>query len=273
MTIKELIDYGNKYLPMHQVEMLLEYYLEYDRVQLQNRLNEKIEEKTIQEYKNGIEKIKNNYPIQYLIGKTNFYGYDFNVNKDVLIPRFETEELVENTINFIEKYFQENSKVIDLGTGSGCIGITLKKKNPNLSVTCLDISSKALDMAKKNSKELGVDINFIEGDMLDNINEKFDIIISNPPYISNDEVIEDVVKKNEPHLALYAKDDGIYFYDKILSTCKKNLNEKFLIAFEIGMTQSERVINLANKYLGNDITCECKKDLSDKDRMIFIYKF
>ncbi len=272
MTIKELINYGNKFIPSHQVEMLLEHYLECDRFQIQNRLNEQVEEIIVDTYKNSIKRIMNNYPIQYLLGTTNFYGYDFHVNENVLIPRFETEELVENTINYINNYFPGNIRVIDLGTGSGCIGITLKKKIPELNITCLDISDKALEIAKQNAKKLDVDINFVQGDMLDNINEKFNVIISNPPYISEDEVIEDIVKDNEPHLALYAKDDGLYFYDKILSTCKKNLEDKFLIAFEIGMTQKEKVIDLAKKHLGHDITCECKKDLSGKDRMIFIYK-
>ena len=272
MTIKELIDYGNKFIPRHQVEMLLEYYLKYDRVTIQNKLNEQVDEDIIDSYKKSIEKITNNYPIQYLLGNTNFYGYDFSVNANVLIPRFETEELVEHTIKYIEKYFSKDIKVIDLGTGSGCIGITLKKKIPTLNVTCLDISDDALVVAKHNAKSLGVDINFIQGNMLDNINEKFSIIISNPPYIGEDEKIEDVVRNYEPHLALFAKDDGLYFYDKILSMCRKNLEDKFLIAFEIGMTQKDRIISLANKYLGENIICEYKKDLSGKDRMIFIYK-
>ena len=272
MTIKELIDYGNKYIPSHQVEMLLEYFLKYDRMQIYNRLDEQVEENYVNNYKKSIEKIIDNYPIQYILSTTNFYGYDFLVNENVLIPRFETEELVENTINYIKNYFPGNKSVIDLGTGSGCIGITLKKKLPKLTVTCLDISDKALAVAKKNADKLNVDINFVKGDMLDHISEKFSVIISNPPYISESETIEDVVKNNEPHLALYAKDNGLYFYNKILSTCKKNLEDKFLIAFEIGMMQANEVMSLAKKYLGNDINCECKKDLSGKDRMIFIYK-
>lgn len=272
MTIKELIDYGKQHISNQKVEMLLEYYLNCDIFEIHTQLNKEIDVELEKEYKFAVNKIENNYPIQYLIGKTNFYGNDFIVNKNVLIPRFETEELVENTINYIKKQFDENIKVIDLGTGSGCIGITLKKKIPNLDVTCVDISDKALCVAKENAKKLSADVKFVQSDMLDNIADKYSVIISNPPYISANEEIEEVVKKNEPHLALYARNDGLYFYDKILSTCKDKLEDKFLIAFEIGMTQKEQVLLLAKDYLGNDVTCVCKKDLSGKDRMVFIYK-
>lgn len=272
MTVKELIDYGNKHISNQKVQMLLEHYLNCNIFELNAKLNEEIDKELERKYKLAVKEIDNNYPIQYLIGKTNFYGNDFIVNESVLIPRFETEELVENTINYIKKYFNDNIKVIDLGTGSGCIGITLKKKIPSLRVTCVDISEDALNVAIENAKNLGTNIEFIKSDMLGNIKDKYSIIISNPPYISIEEEIEEVVKKNEPHLALYADNNGLYFYDKILSSCKDNLEDKFLIAFEIGMTQKEQVLLLANKYLGEDISCVCKKDLSGKDRMVFIYK-
>lgn len=272
MTIKELIDYGKKSLKVHQVFMLLEYILGYDKTDIYTKLDELIDEEKIKQYKQSIEKLNNNYPIQYLIGKTCFFGYDFIVNEKVLIPRFETEELVYNTLQYINKYFDKSIKVIDLGTGSGCIGITLKKNIPTIEVSCLDISAEALDVARENARQIGVDINFLQGDMLDNVTDKFDVIISNPPYISYDEEIDALVKGNEPHLALYAKNNGLYFYEKILSTCKKNLEDKFLIAFEIGMTQKDDIIHLAKKHLGVDVICESKKDLSNKDRMVFIYK-
>lgn len=272
MTIKELIDYGNKFIPKDQVEMLLEYVLKCNRISIYNRLNEQIENQEVKIYKESIDKIKNNYPIQYLLGFSNFFGFDFLVNENVLIPRFETEELVENTIKYIEKYFTNNISIIDLGTGSGCIGITLKKKLPSLNVTCLDISDDALVVAKQNAKNLEADINFIKGDMLDNVTEKYSVIISNPPYISEDEEIDKLVKDNEPHLALFAQNDGLYYYEKILSTCFKNLEDKFLIAFEIGMTQKDKIFELVQKYFKDEVKFECKKDLSGKDRMIFIYK-
>ena len=153
--------------------------------------------------KEGIERLQNGEPVQYIVGNVNFYGNEIKVNKNVLIPRFETEELVEYTISYIKKMFKEKINIIDLGTGSGCIAITLKKKI-NSNVSAIDISKEALEVARENAKKNKVEINFIQNDMLDNINNKFDVIISNPPYISKNEEIHDIVRKNEPSLALYA---------------------------------------------------------------------
>ena len=206
-------------------------------------------------------------PIQYLVGNVNFYGYTYKVNKNVLIPRFETEELVENTIELINKKFKNNVSILDIGTGSGCIGLTLKRELKDSNVTISDISKKALKVAKYNKKNL--DVKIVHSDMLNKINEKFDVIISNPPYISYTEDIMEIVKNNEPKMALYAENDGLYYYEEILKTCTKNLNQKFLIAFEIGENQKEKIKVLANKYLKN-IDILCKKDLQNRDRMIFI---
>ena len=271
MTVLELIEYGKKYIPSHQVNLLLSYILDCENLDLIMHIKDEVPLSVVNKYKEKIEQVKNNIPIQYVIGKVNFYGYEFIVNQNVLIPRFETEELVENTIKYIDKLFKDkNISIIDLGSGSGNIGITLKKKIPSTNVTCVDISVDALQVAKENAKILDCNINFIESDMLDSVKSKFDVIISNPPYISLDEAIEDIVKDNEPHLALYAENKGLYFYDKILATCQKNLKEKFLIAFEIGMTQKDDIIALVNKYF-DKVHIECKKDMSSKDRMIFIY--
>ncbi len=215
------------------------------------------------------KKLKQDYPIQYLIGYVNFYGYKINVNEDVLIPRYETEYLVEKTIKYINNIFGNNKiDIVDLGCGSGAISIALSK-NTNSNVYGIDISKKALEVAKKNAKENDVDINFIENDMLENINQKFDLIISNPPYISEDEDIMDMVKKYEPNIALYAPNNGLYYYDKILSNIEKNIKEKYLIAFEIGITQSEEIIKMINKYLPNS-KYVVETDLTNRDRYIFI---
>ena len=205
-------------------------------------------------------------PVQYLVGNVNFYGYTYKVNKNVLIPRFETEELVENTIKIIKQKFNKKISILDIGTGTGCIGITLKKEL-DAQVTLSDISKKALKVAKYNKQNL--DIKIINSNLLEKINEKYDVIISNPPYISYDENIMKLVKDNEPHIALYATNNGLYYYEEILKTCKKNLKEDFLIAFEIGEKQKESITKLAYKYLEN-IEVICKKDMQDKDRMIFI---
>lgn len=271
MTVDELIVYGRKYLHKHEVNMLLSSVLGYDNLELFMHLNENVKEKKEKEYKNMIDRLIRKEPIQYVLGNVNFYGYNFIVNKDVLIPRFETEELVDNTLKYIEKQFGNTKiKVLDIGTGSGNIGITICKKLPNVRVTCSDVSDKALEVARLNAQKLQAEVTFVKSDVLASINGKYDVIISNPPYISKSEKIEDIVKNNEPSTALYADDDGLYFYDKILSTCKNNLNDKFLIAFEIGMTQKNKIINIVNNYFDN-VVIECKKDLSLKDRMIFIY--
>ncbi len=208
------------------------------------------------------------YPIQYLIGYVNFYGYKINVNESVLIPRYETEFLVEKTLGYAKKLFNSNIDVLDLCTGSGCIAISIAK-NISSSVSASDISESALELAKNNAKINDVNINFIKSNILDNINDKYDLIISNPPYISHDEEVMDSVKLYEPHLALYADDNGLYFYDKILKNINKNLKSKYIIAFEIGYKQAGDIKKLVNKYLG-DVKVIVEKDLSLKDRYLFI---
>lgn len=218
--------------------------------------------------KEGIERLQNGEPVQYIVGNVNFYGNEIKVNKNVLIPRFETEELVEYTISYIKKMFKEKINIIDLGTGSGCIAITLNKKI-NSNVSAIDISKEALEVAKENAKKNKVEINFIQNDMLDNISNKFDVIISNPPYISKNEEIQDIVRKNEPSLALYADNEGMYYYEKIIKQAKKNLKEKFIIAFEIGYMQGDKIKKLAEQnYPKAEVIL--KKDLQGKDRFIFI---
>ncbi len=214
--------------------------------------------------KEGIKKLKQGIPPQYIIGEVEFYGHIFKVNENVLIPRFETEGLVEIAIN---KLKNKNPKIIDLGTGSGAIAITLKKEI-ECTVDAIDISNKALDVAKENALLNKVNINFIEGDMIELLREKYDCIISNPPYISYDEEIEKIVKDNEPNLALYAPNNGLYFYEQILKKAKKHLNKNGIILFEIGYMQGKEIQQLAKKYLNSN--AEIIKDLSDKDRYIYI---
>ena len=223
-------------------------------------------------YKGNIDEalklLHSGIPVQYIVGNVDFYGYNFLVNKNVLIPRFETEELVDRTIKYVQKYFDSSIKIVDLGCGSGCISITLSKKL-GVSVDAVDISSDALNVARDNCINNGASVNFYLGDMLEPLHDKYDVIISNPPYISYDEEIDEVVKNNEPSLALYADNDGLYFYEKILKNCSNYLNDKFLIAFEIGYTQGDRIRDMALKYLG-DVSVFVEKDLSGRDRFVFI---
>lgn len=270
MTVEELIIYGKKFVSSSKAKMLLANILNYDTLELFLHLDQKVSEKDVEIYKKQIEAVLNEYPIQYLIGKVNFYGYDFSVNDKVLIPRFETEQLVYRVLEFIKKNYTEPVNIIDLGCGSGVIGITLAKELPNCKITCLDISDDAIELTKKNADLLEVDVTLKKGDMLENLNDKFDVIVSNPPYIALDEEIEEIVKNNEPHLALYAGDDGLDCYRKIMQRVNNNINQKFLIAFEIGQTQATQISNIAYDNLTN-IKIDVFKDLAGKDRIVLIY--
>ncbi|MBP4138276.1 peptide chain release factor N(5)-glutamine methyltransferase [Flavobacterium geliluteum] len=220
-----------------------------------------------------LAELKKEVPIQYLMGKTNFYGLDFEVNEDVLIPRPETEELVEWIINENLKAQKfKKLKILDIGTGSGCIAISLAKNIPNARVFALDVSKEALKTAKKNSENNKVDVTFIHQSILeiDDLKNDFDIIVSNPPYVRNLEKkeIKNNVLNYEPHLALFVEDtDALIFYRKIAEIAQKNLTENGQLFFEI------------NQYLGEDMKAlleemnfkniELKKDIYGNDRMIF----
>lgn len=204
-------------------------------------------------------------PVQYILGYTYFYGLKFKVNKDVLIPRFDTEILVEEVLknNFI------NKKIVDVGTGTGCIAIALKKNNPTLEVDAIDISSEALEIALENAKLNNVSIKFIKNDLLKNLECEYDVIISNPPYISKSDFVEDIVYKNEPHLALFGEDDGMYFYDKILFQSLTNLKKNGMIFFEIGYNQKEKISKIIKKYYPY-ANIKVIKDYNNNDRVVII---
>lgn len=217
----------------------------------------------------NIKRLQAGEPVQYIVGSMDFYGYEFIINSDVLIPRFETEELVNRTINYSKKLAIKQPKILDIGTGSGCIAITLAKEVDDASVTAIDISKKALEVAKDNAIKLSADIEFIESDLFSNVNSKYNIIISNPPYIDYDETIDDVVRNNEPHLALFASNNGLYYYEQILKKAKGYLLKPALISFEIGEKQGKIICDLAKQYFPNSkVTLE--KDLQRKDRFVFI---
>ena len=218
----------------------------------------------------GMELLDKGISPQYIVGNVNFYGNEIRVNPNVLIPRFETELLVEKTISYVKEVFgNKKIDILDIGTGSGCIAITLKKELGCEIVAC-DKSEKALEVAKKNASLNHVDIDFRYSDIFSNISGCFDVIISNPPYIREDEDIEDIVKNNEPHMALYASCNGLYFYQEILKNCKKYLKDKYIIAFEIGELQGDDVSRLAHQYL-NNIDVMVEKDYSGKNRFVFIF--
>ncbi|MEG2322539.1 MAG: peptide chain release factor N(5)-glutamine methyltransferase [Bacilli bacterium] len=214
----------------------------------------------------GISKLKQGLPVQYIVGNVDFYGNKILVNPSVLIPRFETEELVNKTYNYLKHY--DHVDIADIGTGSGCIAISLAKLL-KASIDAVDISNEALIVAKENALNNKVTINFLQGNMLEPLTKKYDCLISNPPYISYDEEIMDIVLKNEPKLALYAPNNGLYFYEEILKEAHKYLKDKYLIAFEIGYKQAEAIKNIAIKYFPTAFITVLK-DLQNKDRFLFI---
>lgn len=272
MIVEELIIYGKTKIHSTHSKMLLANLLNVNPLELLNYLDKEVSEEIIDKYKKQVSALVEKKPIQYVIGTVNFYGNIFTVTEDTLIPRFETEELVENTLLLIEEIFDKKDlNIIDLGTGTGCIGITLKKQLPSSNITLLDISKQALMVAEENAKKLEVQINIINNDMLEGITDKYDVIISNPPYIKTGEKIQDIVRENEPHLALYAGEDGLDCYRKILKSAVSNVNDKYLITLEIGEEQKEDIIYLAKKYFP-DANIISKKDMQNRDRMIFIYR-
>ncbi len=225
-------------------------------------------------YKGNIEdaivELNKGIPVQYIVGNVEFYNTIINVNKNVLIPRFETEELVDKTINYIKKYFKDKVDILDLGTGSGCIAISLAK-NTNSNVDAVDISDDALELAKGNAKLNNVNINFIKQDMAIPNNKLYDVIISNPPYLRDESEVEEIVRNNEPELALYAKDDGMYFYKKILENYKNNLKDKFIMAFELGYDQADYLYNYSKElYPNSEVIIDY--DLTGYKRFLFIIK-
>lgn len=270
MTVEELIVYGKGKTSSDHAKMLLSSYLDVNPLELLTILDKEVDSDIEKIYKSSLEALKENKPIQYVIGNVNFYGLKFIVNKNVLIPRFETEELVEQVVEYTKDLNKDKIKILELGCGSGAIGLTLKSILKDSEVTLTDISKDALEVAKLNANNLNLDVTFIESDWFSNVKlEKYDIIVSNPPYIRTDEEIEEIVKNNEPSLALYGGVDGLDCYRKILANIKPYLNNKFLIAFEIGESQKEEIYDIVNKYL-KDIEITCKKDLYGRNRMIFV---
>ena len=213
--------------------------------------------------------LEKDYPVQYIIGYVDFYGLKINVNEFTLIPRYETEYLIELTLKEIKKMNLDNPKILDLCTGSGAIGLTLKSLLPSSEVTLSDISKDALMVANKNKNELNLDVNIIESDLFKNIQGKFDVIISNPPYVmTNEPLPKDVLY--EPHLALYSGPKGIDHIEEIFKNIKSHLNNKYIIALEINEKSETDIINLIKTYFEKNINYKFMKDLAGKTRYLFI---
>ena len=253
---------------------LLVYMLDESPQLFSNNISEELSGENEEKYFSLIEKhIKEDMPLSHLVGFEYFYDRKFKVTKDVLSPRMETEELIYRVIEYVKTTKKDSIKILDLCTGSGIIAITLKKELELKSVGLIasDISEEALEVAKENAELNNADIKFIQSDIFNNIDEKFDIIVSNPPYIDRkDEItMKTNVLSYDPHLALFAEEEGMYFYRKIVEEAKNYLNDSGVIFFEIGHDQREKITKLADI---NDYHAEVYKDLNGRDRMAFLSK-
>ena len=253
---------------------LLMYILDESPHLFSNNLSEQISKEIEDKYFSLIEKhIKEDVPLSHLVGFEYFYDRKYKVTKDVLSPRMETEELIYKVIEYVNASNKNKFKILDLCTGSGIIAITLKKELEQVSVDIIasDISEEALEVAKENSQSHDATIKFIKSDIFNNIDDKFDIIVSNPPYIDRkDEVtMQDNVLNYDPHLALFAEEEGMYFYRKIIEQANDYLNENGVIFFEIGYDQKDKIIKLADM---NGYSAEVYKDINGRDRMAFLVR-
>lgn len=259
MKIKDILEKNN-----NDLIIALTYLLNTNKNLLFLNKEEALDEKIEDELKIINDKINEGYPLQYAIGKWNFYGLDLLVDKRALIPRYETEILVDLIINDNSN----NKKILDIGTGSGAISLALSKNLKDSKIIGVDISKNAIDLANENKIKLNINnVEFKESDIFSNIDEKFDIIVSNPPYI-NKEDFEKLDKKlyYEPQNALYGGEDGLYFYKKIIKNAKNFLNKNGKIYLEIGYDQKNSISNLLEEYGYKQI--KSYKDFNDFDRII-----
>lgn len=254
--------------------LLLLYEAKLTSSELYMKMDDEIDKKISDNFETDVKKyLDDNIPVQYIIGEACFYGYDFNVNNDVLIPRPETEELVENILFLYDDYFKgKDIDVVDIGTGSGCISVTLAAEEPHMHLKSTDISGRALNVARSNAKKMNVNIDFKEGNMLEPVmNDKFDILVSNPPYIPETEVVDPLVKDNEPNVALFGGNDGLKFFHIILENAPKIMKEKCILAFEHGYNKTQEIEAICKKYFP-DANIYTKKDLQGLDRMTFVIR-
>jgi len=274
-------DYRNnfieKLLPLYDVleaesffYIILEDFHQMKRIDLALNPTFVFSDSAIEKWNSVLEKLEKEIPIQYILGNAHFYGLEFEVNENTLIPRPETEELVEWIIKNNE--FSEEIKILDIGTGSGCIAISLAKNLPHAKVFAIDVSEKALETAKRNALKNETEVAFLLKNILEteDLDQQFDIIVSNPPYVRNLE--KEKIKKNvldyEPHLALFVGDnDALIFYRKIAELAQKNLTENGQLYFEINQYLGKEMIDLLE--VKNFKNIELRKDIYENDRMIF----
>lgn len=256
------------------VKLLLLHFSQLSNADLLLAMDEQFPEEQYAEFLYGVDKyVTQNIPVQHIIGYEYFYGHKFVVSKDVLIPRYETEELVANVLLMYDEVFAgQEVDVLDLGTGSGCLAVTLDLEEEHMTVTATDISDKALHTAKLNNDNLGAKVTFYQGDWYQPLlGQKYDIIVSNPPYIPNKEYVEDLVVDNEPDIALFGGEDGLDFYRTIIASAEEHLKDRFIIAFEHAYDKAEELKKIITEHF-SDVEIVQKKDMQGRDRMTFVLK-
>ncbi|WP_264192598.1 peptide chain release factor N(5)-glutamine methyltransferase [Mesobacillus subterraneus] len=280
VKIFEALNWASSFLKEHKREefageLLLRHYSGLSRTTMLMNMREELEVEVWTEFQAAVKRHAEGEPIQYIIGSEEFYGRRFEVNEHVLIPRPETEELVHGTLQRLDKLFPDRDSIdlVDVGTGSGAIAVTLKLEKPELKVTAVDLSEDAIEVASKNASQLGADIEFLHGDLLQPLilqRKKVDVVISNPPYIpvSDQEWMSDIVTEHEPHMALFAGEDGLDLYRRFMEELPLVLKEKALVGFEIGAGQGEAVRGLLEKTFPQ-AKVEVVFDINGKDRMVF----
>ena len=251
------------------VELLLKEQMGWNDTELLMHLRDEMPQEELEKFQRNVEKYVNGYPAQYIIGKADFYGSKFKVNENTLIPRMETEELVDWILN--ENKVNDSLRVVDIGTGTGAIGLSLKKAVPEWKITLSDISTEALKVAAENAQTLDEEVYLTQSDLFENLNGKFDIIVSNPPYIAEDEkgLMDQSVLEHEPSLALFADNQGLKIYQRLAKECAPYLADDALMYLEIGFKQGKAVKEIFQKEFP-DAKITVKKDISNHDRMVKI---
>lgn len=276
MILKDVLKKGIEILkncdnkaPALEAGVILSYVAKKDKIYLYTHSNEEFSEVDLKAYLNLMTIRAKGKPLQYITGHQEFMSLDFIVGEEVLIPRSDTEVLVEAVIAEAKKRGQEKSEILDIGTGSGCIAISLAHYIAQSLVTAVDISPKALEMAKMNAAQLKVrdKITFIESSLFSELIFKFDIIVSNPPYIETDQIrtLQTEVKDYEPMNALDGGMDGLDFYREIVTKAPDYLKPHGLLAFEVGYTQADEVRQMMKKEFEDIVIL---KDLSGNDRVV-----
>ncbi|KYG59580.1 peptide chain release factor N(5)-glutamine methyltransferase [Planococcus maritimus] len=275
--VYEALEQATNYLKQHGREgtparILLQHELGMDYSGLVAAMRDQIEDRQFEAFWANVEELVEGVPVQHLTGVEQFYGRTFQVSPAVLIPRPETEELIEETLKLKRELFgSDEVQAADIGTGSGVIAITLKRELPEAEVMATDISEEALFVAERNAEALNADVHFIKGDLAAPLaGRKWDMILSNPPYIAHHEAsgLSDTVREYEPHQALFADREGLAAYETLAEQVPELIGRPGIIALEIGSSQGEVVTALFQKALP-DARIYCKKDINKHDRMVF----